>query len=228
MYMSKISLNSRRRGGMKLLGNRHAMHAAVMSAFAPGAETATGEGRVLWRIDRHRDSVDLLIVSPAKPCLAHINEQAGWSTGSTWATRDYTPFLSSLTDGGEFAFRLTANPTHRATVHDGDGENTKQRIVGHVTNGHQREWFAGRTEPNGFSLVPSLTEEGQEPRPELILRDRETAVFSRQGKRITLVTAAFEGRLRITDADRMRHALTHGIGRAKGYGCGLMTLLPVG
>ncbi|MFT3663184.1 MAG: type I-E CRISPR-associated protein Cas6/Cse3/CasE [Gordonia sp. (in: high G+C Gram-positive bacteria)] len=224
--MSRIALNRRRRGAMKLLGNRHAMHAAVMSAFPPGTTTESAEGRVLWRIDRHgRDDIELLVVSPAEPCLAHINDQAGWSTGSAWATRDYDTFLQSISAGHEYVFRLTANPTHRVSIPTDDG--VRKRIVGHVTDGHQRRWFLDRAETNGFSVVESSSSSEDESRSELILTDRDTAVFNRSGRRVTLQTASFEGRLNVEDPDLLRHALTHGIGRAKGYGCGLLTLLPV-
>lgn len=226
MYMSRIALNRRRRGAVKLLGSRHAMHAAVMSSFPPGTATESDAGRVLWRVDRRGEDVQLLVVSPAQPCLAHINDQAGWSTGSPWATRDYTPFLDSLATDEEFIFRLTANPTHR--VAGPDGEGGRKQIVGHVTDGYQRRWFLDRAEPNGFVVASSAAGDGAEERPELILKERDTAVFRRGQARVTLVTAAFEGRLRVTDPDLLRHALTHGIGRAKGYGCGLMTLLPAG
>ncbi|WOC11285.1 type I-E CRISPR-associated protein Cas6/Cse3/CasE [Gordonia sp. MP11Mi] len=223
MYMSRIALNRRSRGGMRLLGNRHAMHAAVMSAFPPGTTTESADGRVLWRIDRHGEAVELLIVSPAEPCLAHINDQAGWSTGSAWATRDYTQFLASLSDGQEYVFRLSANPTHRATV----GPQSRKQIVGHVTADFQRQWFTDRTEPNGFRITSSVGDDIDEHRSELVLTERDTAVFRRGSGRVTLVTATYEGRLQVSDTDLLRRALTHGIGRAKGYGCGLLTLLPV-
>ncbi|WFN93906.1 type I-E CRISPR-associated protein Cas6/Cse3/CasE [Gordonia sihwensis] len=221
MYMSRIALNHRRRGAVKLLGSRHAMHAAVMSAFAPGTTTESAEGRVLWRVDRRDDAVDLLIVSPSEPCLVHIGEQAGWTTGSPWATRDYTTFLESLSAGEEYVFRLTANPTHRMTADDG-----RKQIVGHVTSAYQRQWFKERAERHGFELVASAADDVEDPREELVVSERDTAVFRRGQRQVTLVTASFEGRLRVADADLLRRALTHGIGRAKGYGCGLMTLLP--
>ena len=223
MYMSRIAINRRSRGGMKLLGNRHAMHAAVMSSFPPGTPTTTDEGRVLWRIDRHGETVDLLVVSPTEPCLSHIADQSGWSTGTPWATRDYDGFLAELSEGREFVFRLTANPTHRATA----GTDGRKRIVGHVTNEFQRQWFLDRAEANGFRLVES-TGDDLDARPELVVKDRETSVFRRNSKNVTLVTASYEGRLQVTDAAALRRALTHGIGRAKGYGCGLLTLLPAG
>ena len=41
---------------------------------------------------------------------------------------------------------------------------------------------------------------------------------------MTLSTALFEGVLRVEDPAVLRTALVSGIGPAKGYGCGLLTL----
>lgn len=61
----------------------------------------------------------------------------------------------------------------------------------------------------------------------MILNGSRTWRFDRQGKTVTLVTATFESQLRVTDPGALRHTLTHGIGPAKGYGCGLLTLAPL-
>ena len=225
MYMSRIAINRRRRGGMKLLSSRHAMHAAVMSAFAPGTPTQSEAGRVLWRIDRRDEAIDLLIVSPERPCLVHIAEQAGWSTNNSWATRDYRPFLQSLSPDSEFVFRLVANPTRRASVSGAGAETSQKQVVGHRTVDHQRQWLLERASDCGFAVAGG---EGDGTEPELQVRERETATFRRGSNRVTLVTAAFEGKLTVVDPDRLRTTLGHGVGRAKGYGCGLLTLLPMG
>ena len=44
---------------------------------------------------------------------------------------------------------------------------------------------------------------------------------------MTLRVVQFDGVLTVEDADRLRQSLQDGMGRAKGYGCGLMTLRPV-
>lgn len=41
---------------------------------------------------------------------------------------------------------------------------------------------------------------------------------------VRITTARFEGELTVVDAAALRHALMYGIGRARGYGCGLLTL----
>ncbi len=65
-------------------------------------------------------------------------------------------------------------------------------------------------------------------RRNLALTARDTLRFGKtsDNKRlqVTLSTAQFDGVLTVVDADRLREALTAGIGRGKAYGCGLMTL----
>ncbi|MDT3766925.1 type I-E CRISPR-associated protein Cas6/Cse3/CasE [Gleimia hominis] len=46
-------------------------------------------------------------------------------------------------------------------------------------------------------------------------------------KRLSIRKAQFDGVLEVTDAGLLRSALLNGIGRAKGYGCGLMTMKPL-
>jgi CRISPR system Cascade subunit CasE len=59
-----------------------------------------------------------------------------------------------------------------------------------------------------------------------MIRQRQTHTFARlRGQRqVTVATATFEGVLRIDDPATFRTVLTNGIGHAKAYGCGLMTL----
>ncbi|WP_412759429.1 type I-E CRISPR-associated protein Cas6/Cse3/CasE [Nocardiopsis rhodophaea] len=45
-----------------------------------------------------------------------------------------------------------------------------------------------------------------------------------RGERVTLLAVTLEGKLRVKDVEVFRRSLTHGIGRAKGYGCGLISL----
>lgn len=223
MFMSRVSLNSRRRGAMKLLANRHAMHAAVMSSFSPATPLESERGRVLWRIDRNGHDVDLLIVSPTAPCLAHIIEQAGWSTENAWATRRYDEFLDAIASDTQYAFRITANPTHRLT------EGGRKQIVGHRTVEHQRRWLVEKSTSHGFAVLPATIEGTGDLTPPLALTlsDRQTSTFRRNGSKVTLVTARFDGALIVTNDDAFRRTLGHGIGRGKGYGCGLLTVLPM-
>ncbi|TDQ53223.1 type I-E CRISPR-associated protein Cas6/Cse3/CasE [Actinorugispora endophytica] len=233
MHLTRFRLNTARGGARKLLSSPRSMHAAVMSSFADALPSHTDGPRVLWRVDRNaRAEVFLYVVSPTAPDLTHLVEQAGWPTSGTWQTYDYTPFLTRLAKGGTWAFRLTANPVH--SIRRKDGEPTK--TTAHVTPRHQMGWLLKRQETAGFRVLEKPPEErrlAEGGEYELIVHNRQNHAFTkgpadRRGAPVSLVTATFDGRLEVTDPDALRRVLTTGLGRAKAYGCGLMTLAPVG
>ena len=222
MYLTRFAVNPARRGSRKLLSSPHALHAAILSGFPPdlGHPDPTLEGRVLWRLDRGLDHSTLLYISsPTPPDLTHLVEQAGWPTTQAWETRDYEPMLSRLEAGQRWAFRLTANPVRHVRTQDSDAK-TKPR--GHVTADQQLGWLLSRTATLGIDVHPP-----QEESPAVLVSDRRTTRFGRNGSTVTLVTATFDGRLHVTDASLLRQALVNGVGRAKGYGCGMLTLAPL-
>ncbi|MER2092060.1 MAG: type I-E CRISPR-associated protein Cas6/Cse3/CasE [Saccharopolyspora rectivirgula] len=217
MFLTKMPLNPRRRGTGKLLGSPQAMHAAVLAGFADARPT--GEGRILWRLDSGQHRLVLYTVSPEKPDFTHLVEQAGWPTTETWDTRDYGVLLDSLRPGQRWHFRLTANPVHSARKED--WHTTKP--IGHVTVKQQEQWLLDRAPRLGFRIPPVKGDNGG---LDLAVVERKTHRFPKRGHLVTISTATFEGHLEITDAEALRRTLTFGVGRAKAYGCGLLTLAP--
>lgn len=218
MYLTKMAINDRGRGAHPLLASPQAMHAAVVAAFSDGGQ-ATDEGRVLWRLDTYdTHRVLLYIVSPDKPDLTHVVEQAGWPTTQGWETRPYDPLLESLHAGQHWQFRLTANP-----VRSGRRQGwTDTKPLGHVTVKQQEQWLINRAATAGFRLAPSHHSDTDDV--DLAVVDRSIRRFRRDKDTVTIATATFRGHLEVTDPIALRHTLTHGIGRAKSYGCGLLTL----
>ncbi|MGW7433296.1 type I-E CRISPR-associated protein Cas6/Cse3/CasE [Streptomyces sp. NPDC054861] len=253
MFLTRFRLNTGRPGARKLMSSPQAMHAAVMTAF-PGllpSQTGTpGAPRVLWRLDHTaRAEVMLYIVSPEAPDLTHLVEQAGWPAAAAanphspgWQTRPYGPLLDNLTQGSTWAFRLTANPVHH--IRRKDSEPTKR--TAHLTPTHQTAWLLNRQEGAGFRiteksgtsrLLPSGTTHTGHPRHgdryEVTVHDKRNLTFAKTRgtgpghSPVSIVTVTFDGRLEVTDPPALRNALTHGIGKAKAYGCGLLTLAPL-
>lgn len=215
MYLTRFRINTARRGARKLLASPQAMHAALLSAFAAPASGGDGGPRVLWRVDGSAHHRTLYLVSPTEPDLTHLVEQAGWPTTETWDTRKYTDFLASLRVGDRWAFRLTANPVRNGRL----PHQTQTRRVGHVTVEQQRQWLLDRVAKAGFRVTATAAGE-----PDLVIHGRQTVSFQRGGGRVTLRVATYDGHLEVTDAEALRTALTCGIGHAKAYGCGLLTL----
>lgn len=219
-YLSRVELNPQRRSGRGLLGSPQAMHAAVLSSF-PGALGDRTDRRVLWRLDPVPGAVHLYVVSPEQPDFTHLTEQAGWPTLQTWQTREYEPFLDRLSAGQSWAFRLTANPTRARPAAEGQ----RSQRFGHVTVTQQQRWLVERCATAGFDVRP--LSEGGDAADGVVVRERRTTRFRRGEGQVTLTTASFEGVLTVTDPGALRTTLTGGLGPAKAYGCGLLTLAPL-
>lgn len=229
-YLSRVWINPLRSQARRLLADPQAMHAAVLG----GIPTQPVDERVLWRLDEDEPRRPaLLVVTESMPSWEHLVEQAGWPSASgddpQALTRSYGPVLDQLDDGQRYGFRLTANPVQNVRREGPDGSRLRSERVGHRTATHQLDWFLARCERWGFG-VPSSSSSTESMGEEVLdvrIRTRARRVF-RRGKsgRVTLQVVCFEGSLEVTDATLLRAKLVEGIGPAKAYGCGLMTLAP--
>lgn len=209
MILTRMYLNIRRAGARKLIASPQAMHAAVLAGYPPGEDP----GRALWRVDGGDQlNPTLWVVSKARPDFTHLEEQAGWPTQPTIKSIEYAGLLDVLASGQDWAFRITVNPTHR-----GERGGRKQ-VFAHVTAEQQTRWLLDRQARMGVSLVDL----GGMPR--FSLQGRDIKRFGRGGATVTLGTATFGGVLRVQDPEALRTVMTEGLGRAKAYGCGLLTL----
>lgn len=206
--LTKILINPAKRQGRKLLTDPQAMHATVRAAFPPDIDET--ESRVLWRVDSRGHEHVLYIVGPEKPDAVHIVEQAGWDTRPP-QTADYSRLLGSLTRGQRWRFALAANPV--TTSHAGAAHGTRGKVVPHVTADQQLGWLKQRCESAGFTLDDDV-----------IVTKREKLRFRRSESKVVLSVARFEGTLEVGDPEELRRTLVGGIGKARAYGCGLLTL----
>ncbi|MFG2312965.1 type I-E CRISPR-associated protein Cas6/Cse3/CasE [Streptomyces sp. NPDC048566] len=87
MYLSRFRINTARPGARRLLSSPQALHAAVMSSFPhllPTHQPDPDSPRVLWRLDQQaRAELLLYIASPDQPDMTHLVEQAGWPAAAT-------------------------------------------------------------------------------------------------------------------------------------------------
>jgi len=239
MYLTRAYLNPRRDGAQRLLASPHRMHAATLASFPDQPVPAPSDrGRVLWRLDPDNPHRPVLwIVSPTRPDLTHIIETAGWPRADTpqWESRSYEPLLQRLATGQRYAFRLTANPTRQIKNDDSKangapapGPRPRGKRVPHATVDHQLDWLSQRAEHAGFRLLPAsaLLPGSGEHATQIELRERATARFRKSDteRRVTIARTTYVGALEVSDADSLRRVLCQGLGHARAYGCGLLTL----
>jgi len=88
-------------------------------------------------------------------------------------------------------------------------------------------WLSRKAAQHGFELINVRIATGV---PNTVAHSHRKIVGMRahmSGRNaVTLATSLFEGELRITDAERFRKALFGGIGPARAYGCGLLSVAP--
>ncbi len=218
MYLSRIELNYRRRATIDAVSSLHKLHAAIESSFPLNANK---ESRNLWRIDKLGSALFLLVLSNGKPDFTHIVEQYGWpESEQKWETKDYAQLMERIEAGKRWRFRLRANPVHSVKHIENmeTGESAKRgKVYAHVTVKQQEQWLLERAAKNGFIL----------PEGAFAVVQQEVCRFMRQRKPVTLGIATFEGVLEVNDTQLFLRALTGGIGRAKAYGCGLLTVARV-
>ena len=216
MYLSRIAINKQVQKARVALSFPQMMHAAVLSSFPPGEGYANEESRVLWRIDQIDGKPWLYVLSAIKPDFKHLVEQFGWqASGQDWETKDYDVFLDRLENGQKWHFRIHANPVQKHG----------NKVLPHVTVSQQKAWLKSRAEKNGFSILQS--EVGGENYDCFDVVYKNTLKFRKTTETKTAVSlsvATFEGILVIEDVEIMRKTLCLGIGRAKAYGCGMLTL----
>lgn len=226
MYLSHMPLNPQRRSTRELIASPQRLHAAVLSGFLPGASE---RGRVLWRLDSDgAHELNLMVVSAEVPSFDALVEQAGWTANPVWRTADYEPFLARVTEGQRWVFRLVANPVKSVrSVDELQAERPLPRgsRVPLIKRDDQEAWLLARSELAGFAISP-----GASGGLNLRIMQSSRRSFERrsdgQRRTVTLQTVQYDGVLQVSDARRLRRTLVEGLGSAKGYGCGLLTLAP--
>ncbi|MBE1877451.1 type I-E CRISPR-associated protein Cas6/Cse3/CasE [Myceligenerans pegani] len=217
MYLTRSEIDPTRRSARKLLGSPQAMHAAVLGGFDHLGADSGSRGRVLWRVDQTAEALVVYVVSEAEPDLdtpGGLLEQAG--RPGTQKTRPYSRVLDQLEPGQRWAFRLRGNPVK--SVRD-DSSQRGQRVARLGIAG-QTEWLTRKAERLGIDVGEPETETFAITR-----RGVDQFIRATGGRRtVTIAWAQFDGTLEVRDADLLRQALTNGVGPAKGYGCGLLTL----
>ncbi len=214
MYLSRLILNPRQRPVQRELANVYELHRTLMSAFPDDLPPSE---RVLFRVDTDpRTGVPALLVqSHTRPDWSHLQErerfllpEANWPP-NIFSNPAVKAFELDFAPGQILTFRLRANPTVKR-------EGSRHGLY---KEEEQREWLARKGERNGFRPQRiTVIQEGDQ----LSWKPRKDG-----GKRkLTHFAVRFEGLLEVTDPDKLWDALQSGVGPAKSFGFGLLSLAP--
>lgn len=202
MYLTRLTLDPRSAQARRDLADAYDMHRTLVRAFV--ASDAQAPPRFLWRLEAGAN----LWANPA--LLVQSSEPGNWDALQVLPGYLQRPAeckevdLDSLVRSEQrYRFRLQANPTVTR-------EGKRRGLAG---ESEQLAWLQRQGERHGFALQGALVSASD------LLDSR------RKGSAPILVQrACFEGVLQATRDDALRAALLDGIGPAKAFGCGLLSL----
>lgn len=201
MYLSEISLNLRSRDAHRDLSNTYDLHRTIFHAF-PNVDRG-GPGRVLYRIEPTKQGsvVPVLVQSEKEPDWGFLEERGSYLSEPV-KSKEFDPHFSK---GQVLSFRLRCNPTVKR-----DG-----RRLGLLKEEEQMDWLMRKAEEGGFQVVQTM------PVPEGVTKGETNR------KKITFYSVRFDGILRVQKPEVFVQALENGIGSAKGFGFGLLSVAPL-
>lgn len=214
MYLSRLVLNPLSHQVRRDLADLYDLHRTVMRAF-PAADEG-GPGRVLFRVDEpSRGNLPILLVQsqvqPDWTVLPPLYLGAGGAVSKEWQP--------AFQAGQVLRFRLRFNPTVKKQRDDKQAGHKGYRVA-LFKEDKQQAWLTRKLEAAGAQLVQcTLAREGKDMgwRP---------ATGGASAQKLTLLAVRADGVLCVVDPARLAAAVQAGLGSAKGFGFGLLSLAP--
>lgn len=216
MYLSRLTLSRRDLRVIRDLGDVAQLHRTLMRAFPDtDVQSPRASFGVLYRIE-DGDGLTVLVQSLVPPHWSALGD--GYLVEHQ--TKGIAHFVDGLVSGRRFGFRLVANPSRKSAHqrHD-DSPLRNSRRVGLLTDLERHDWLVARGERHGFVLDGAGPFDG--------MRIDRLPQMASKSSGIVVNAVRYEGRLRIVDHERFAAAVQHGLGPAKAYGCGLLSLAPL-
>ncbi len=210
MYLSKLTLNPRSRQVQKDMADPYQLHRTVMSGFP---ETLPLGERVLHRLDvhQHTGQVTLLVQSHGAPDWTSVSEK-----DYLLASPQFKSISVRVRPGQLLSFRLHANPTIKTRSKQDPSRKTRVPLV---YEDQQMDWLAHKGEQHGFQVRKIQV---------MTIGQQQGWIQHAEGKQhLQIYVVRFEGMLQVTVPDLFLLALQNGIGPAKSFGCGLLSLAPL-
>lgn len=211
MYLSRLTLNPRDRGARRDLSSPYELHSTLARLFANAPPQAE---RVLFRLERGENRV--LIQSRTQPDFSALPR--GYYLHAE-CRDDYGEKLRAVVAGRQLAFRLLANPTSKVTLDEGDTRRKTRKPL--LDWQAQEVWLRRKLADEAGSELISGQSTVLDARRNWKRGDQSELGWQ------THVPVFFEGVLRVNDPVKLIEAVQKGIGSAKGYGFGLLSLAPM-
>jgi len=247
LYLSRLILNPSSRQVWSELAHPYEMHRTLMNAFPKATDEKKAKAReefgVLFRADveDNHNRVIVYVQSAVKPDWALLNGHKDYlyEHVDNPACKEITSTYQQLQKDQVLSFRLRANPTKRVAKPVKGDKAIKGKRVGLLREKEQFAWLIRKGQERekgqagGFELLTKCIEDEngeiqQIPRVSVQPEGKQNWRKKEGGHshKTTHLAVRFDGLLRITDAEAFRQTLARGIGPAKAFGFGLLSIAP--
>ncbi len=248
IWLSRLILNPQSRQVRSELAQPYEMHRTLLRAFPKalvGGEGIRHKCGILFRaeVNDYRNGVIVYVQSVLKPDWSFLATRSDYLVmgvpppNPAW--KDVSGAHQSVQVGQVLSFRLRANPTKRIAKDTRFAGALRGKRVGLLREEEQIAWLIrkGRERergvPGGFEILMRDVENrdgGITQLPRVSVRpegkQRGLKVEAGRSHEMRHLAVRFDGLLRITDAAAFRETLTRGIGSAKAFGFGLLSVAP--
>lgn len=202
MYLTKIEMSLSDPAVRAALRDLQKMHRLASGLY----QLPRREAELLYRVRAQGASVTLYLYA-ALPVDRDRLLPGMFLKGE----RELSGWLAAMQPGQLWGFDLLTMPSKK--VADGESANSRRRVL--RTQEERLAWLARKAEQNGFAILDVREAAGE----------KAGALHAEEkGDRLYLDTYHYSGTLQITDAEKFRLALRHGIGPGKAYGLGMLLL----
>jgi len=242
VFLTRLVLNPDSPQVRRELAEPYEMHRTLMRAFPAvtgDTENARQKFGVLFRseTDDAAGRVEVIVQSLVEPDWSFLDFCAGYllhdAAPPNPACKNITDRLRGIRDGQALRFRLSANPTKRVAKNKQSGGALDGKRIGLLREEEQLDWLTRKGRTGGFELVtrPVRTPDGTSyhvPQVQVSPEGRSIGRKMVNGERLQMTHLAvwFDGLLRVTDADKFRETVVSGVGPAKAFGFGLLSVTP--
>jgi len=200
VFISRLRLNPRSPRVLQEIEDRYELHRTIMGAF-PDAEQG-GPGRVLFRVDDFSETNghSILVQSEKEPTWDRLRVPGDYCLEPPQHKRIELVF----TEGQRLQFRLLANPTVKI-----DG-----RRLGIFGEQQQLDWLLRKAVDGGFEFQHA------------VVNPKGFVIGSKEGVsgNIKIFGVQYDGLLIVKNPELFLETVKSGIGSAKGFGFGLLSL----
>jgi len=232
LYLNRIFINQKSRKGLNSLQTPYHAHATIMRAFP---EIQPCEANILYRIENANeglkfgeDYLPIVIQSRIRPDLKILQD---YFLDNILIDQERVLTNIHLIAGENYRFRLRANPIitksdnqgrlSQSVKRKGKVKKCKIPLIGEEA---QKTWLENkgkfvRNNPEGEKIPGGFT-----IKECMVLPESTWSVLQDKKNEISIKTVLFEGILEVINIQDFKYTLINGIGPAKAFGCGLLSL----